>query len=207
VRPFPENDSAVILINRSVCIAGKRAPTGDRRHTDLARIPNHRRHAGSGANPNLSASHWGWRERKTVGAGLLANALVQAHRRRLIDPVRQQPGSYRSMSSAHSKLKYLLVISAFLNSLFKNISASLRLRSRHKQRPPTLRAHLSRSTSMSASLRSIDGQDEASILREIQSALRDLRFGAVEITVHNAQVVQIERKEKFRLQNPGNKQS
>ncbi|MDF9891096.1 UNVERIFIED_ORG: hypothetical protein OKW25_000243 [Pseudomonas vranovensis] len=49
---------------------------------------------------------------------------------------------------------------------------------------------------MSASLRSVDGQDEATILREIQSALRDLRFGAVEITVHNAQVVQIERKEK-----------
>lgn len=48
---------------------------------------------------------------------------------------------------------------------------------------------------MSASLRSVDGQDEATILREIQSALRDLRFGAVEITVHNAQVVQIERKE------------
>ena len=59
---------------------------------------------------------------------------------------------------------------------------------------------------MSASLRSVDGQDEASILREIQSALRDLRFGAVEITVHNAQVVQIERKEKFRLQNPGKQQ-
>ena len=57
---------------------------------------------------------------------------------------------------------------------------------------------------MSASLRSVDGQDEATILREIQSALRDLRFGAVEITVHNAQVVQIERKEKFRLQQPGN---
>ena len=35
---------------------------------------------------------------------------------------------------------------------------------------------------MSASLRSVDGQDEATILREIQSALRDLRFGAVEIT-------------------------
>jgi len=62
-----------------------------------------------------------------------------------------------------------------------------------------------RRTSMSASLRSIDGQDEATILREIQSALRDLRFGAVEITVHNAQVVQIERKEKFRLQQPANK--
>ncbi|PZP21249.1 MULTISPECIES: sulfur starvation response protein OscA [Pseudomonas] len=53
---------------------------------------------------------------------------------------------------------------------------------------------------MSATIRSVDGQDEQSILREIQSALRDLRFGSVEITVHNAQVVQIERKEKFRLQ-------
>jgi hypothetical protein len=65
--------------------------------------------------------------------------------------------------------------------------------------------HIFRSSTMSASLRSVDGQDEATILREIQSALRDLRFGAVEITVHNAQVVQIERKEKFRLQNPSQK--
>lgn len=58
---------------------------------------------------------------------------------------------------------------------------------------------------MSAPLRSVDGQDETTILREIQNALRDLRFGAVEITVHNAQVVQIERKEKFRLQQQGHK--
>lgn len=56
-------------------------------------------------------------------------------------------------------------------------------------------------------LRSLDGQDEATILREIQSALRGLRFGAVEITVHNGQVVQIERKEKFRLQQPAVKQA
>ncbi|KPZ18428.1 hypothetical protein ALO56_100001 [Pseudomonas viridiflava] len=101
-----------------------------------------------------------------------------------------------------------MVISAFLNSLFKNICTSLLLPHRHM---PALRvrrqAPLSRNTIMSASLRSVDGQDEAAILREIQSALRDLRFGAVEITVHNAQVVQIERKEKFRLQNPGNKPS
>ena len=55
---------------------------------------------------------------------------------------------------------------------------------------------------MSASLRSVEGQDEASILHEIQSALLGLRFGSVEITVHNGQVVQIERKEKFRLQQP-----
>jgi hypothetical protein len=58
---------------------------------------------------------------------------------------------------------------------------------------------------MSASIRSLDDQDEATILREIQNALRNLRFGSVEITVHNAQVVQIERKEKFRLQTPNGK--
>ncbi|MFC3607575.1 sulfur starvation response protein OscA [Stutzerimonas tarimensis] len=55
---------------------------------------------------------------------------------------------------------------------------------------------------MSVTVRSVDGQDEAAILREIQAALRDLRFGSVEITVHNGQVVQIERKEKIRLQSP-----
>ncbi|TRX74605.1 sulfur starvation response protein OscA [Pseudomonas mangiferae] len=60
---------------------------------------------------------------------------------------------------------------------------------------------------MSATLRSVDHQDETVILREIQTALTGLRFGAVEITVHNGQVVQIERKEKFRLQAPSNKTS
>ncbi|MBB1518740.1 sulfur starvation response protein OscA [Aquipseudomonas guryensis] len=59
---------------------------------------------------------------------------------------------------------------------------------------------------MSATLRSVEGQDEASVLREIQAALQGLRFGSVEITVHNAQVVQIERKEKIRLQAPASKQ-
>ena len=58
---------------------------------------------------------------------------------------------------------------------------------------------------MSVTLRSLEGQDEASILREIQAALHNLRFGAVEITVHNGQVVQIERKEKFRLQPQASK--
>jgi len=60
---------------------------------------------------------------------------------------------------------------------------------------------------MSATLRSVEGQEEASILREVQSALQGLRFGAVEITVHNGQVVQIERKEKFRLQAQNAKQA
>ena len=60
---------------------------------------------------------------------------------------------------------------------------------------------------MSATLRSVEGQEEAGILREIQVALQNLRFGAVEITVHNGQVVQIERKEKFRLNASSSKPS
>lgn len=56
---------------------------------------------------------------------------------------------------------------------------------------------------MTATIRDLEGQDEASILREINSALTGLKFGSVEITVHNGQVVQIERKEKFRLQPTG----
>lgn len=55
---------------------------------------------------------------------------------------------------------------------------------------------------MSAIQPSAAGQDEAALLREIHNALHGLRYGSVEITVHNGQVVQIERKEKFRLQPP-----
>ena len=60
---------------------------------------------------------------------------------------------------------------------------------------------------MSATLQKIDGSDEASILQEIQTALLNLRFGSVEITVHNGQIVQIERKEKIRLQGNNNRQA
>ncbi|MGE5663013.1 MAG: YezD family protein [Deltaproteobacteria bacterium] len=34
---------------------------------------------------------------------------------------------------------------------------------------------------------------------EILGALQDIRFGSIEIVVHNGRVVQIERKEKFRV--------
>ena len=46
----------------------------------------------------------------------------------------------------------------------------------------------------SVPFRSLENQDETALLRDIQQALRGLRFGAIEITVHNGQVVQIERK-------------
>ena len=57
---------------------------------------------------------------------------------------------------------------------------------------------------MSSIQNSLPNQDEAILLQEIRHALQGLRFGAVEITVHNGQVVQSERKEKFRLQSRGN---
>ena len=37
----------------------------------------------------------------------------------------------------------------------------------------------------------------------VRQALEGLRFGSVEITVHNARVVQIERKERFRPEEEG----
>lgn len=37
----------------------------------------------------------------------------------------------------------------------------------------------------------------------VRGALQGLRYGSVEITVHNARVVQIERKERFRPEEEG----
>jgi hypothetical protein len=38
-----------------------------------------------------------------------------------------------------------------------------------------------------------------SLLRELAAALEGLRYGSVEIVVHDSRVVQIERREKMRL--------
>ncbi len=45
---------------------------------------------------------------------------------------------------------------------------------------------------------------EREIAQTILNALRGMRFGSVEITVHDAKVVQIERKEKIRLEAMAN---
>lgn len=49
---------------------------------------------------------------------------------------------------------------------------------------------------------SAGGKDDgvAQVLQQIRDALAGLRFGSIEIVVHEGQVTQIERKEKFRLQ-------
>jgi hypothetical protein len=44
--------------------------------------------------------------------------------------------------------------------------------------------------------------DFASAWGKIAQALANLRFGTVEITVHDGRIVQIERREKVRLDSP-----
>ena len=46
----------------------------------------------------------------------------------------------------------------------------------------------------------IKGQDESRIQEEILRAVREVRFGSVEIVIHDAKVVQVERREKIRFQ-------
>jgi hypothetical protein len=41
---------------------------------------------------------------------------------------------------------------------------------------------------------------EETLLQQIRLALSGIRYGSVEITIHNSKVVQIERKEKLRLE-------
>ena len=45
------------------------------------------------------------------------------------------------------------------------------------------------------------GKQIADIVHQIALALQGIRFGSVEITIHENKVVQIERKEKLRFDN------
>lgn len=40
---------------------------------------------------------------------------------------------------------------------------------------------------------------QADKLQEVLEAIKQTKFGSVEITVHNSEIVQIERKEKIRF--------
>lgn len=51
---------------------------------------------------------------------------------------------------------------------------------------------------MSKSTIKHDERDQE-LAREILKAIRDIRYGSVEILIHDSKVVQIERKEKVRL--------
>jgi len=48
----------------------------------------------------------------------------------------------------------------------------------------------------------VDSEQKSSITeadRRILAAVREVQYGSVEITVHNGRVVQVERREKIRL--------
>ena len=47
-------------------------------------------------------------------------------------------------------------------------------------------------------------QETTAIANQIATALQGIRFGSVEVIVHDSKVVQIERKEKLRFNNGGN---
>jgi hypothetical protein len=44
------------------------------------------------------------------------------------------------------------------------------------------------------------GADDPKVRDEIIRAVREVRYGSVEITIHDAKVVQVERREKIRFQ-------
>ena len=48
-------------------------------------------------------------------------------------------------------------------------------------------------------LGTIDKEWNAEIEQQILRAIKDVRYGSVEITLHDSKVVQIERKEKIRF--------
>ena len=50
------------------------------------------------------------------------------------------------------------------------------------------------------------GQTPSLSVEDIHLALQGLHYGAVEITVHNGQIVQIERKEKLRASSASARQ-
>jgi hypothetical protein len=45
-------------------------------------------------------------------------------------------------------------------------------------------------------------RDQPTWVETLLDAVRQLRFGSVEITVHDGRIVQIERKEKLRFETP-----
>jgi hypothetical protein len=40
------------------------------------------------------------------------------------------------------------------------------------------------------------------LLRELVDALRSIRYGAIELVIHDGRVVQLERREKVRFEHP-----
>ena len=48
---------------------------------------------------------------------------------------------------------------------------------------------------------SLESQIEAEMLKNIMKAIHQIKYGSVEIVIHDSRIVQIERKEKIRFDN------
>jgi hypothetical protein len=63
----------------------------------------------------------------------------------------------------------------------------------------------------SATFRAVDNDSPPAIPAEVLDALtrlvRELRFGSIEIVVHEGRITQIERREKLRFGTPGTARS
>ncbi len=46
------------------------------------------------------------------------------------------------------------------------------------------------------------GLQSQDIARQIASILQGIRFGSIEIVIHDGRIVQIDKHEKFRVKNP-----
>ncbi|MGH8594893.1 MAG: YezD family protein [Gammaproteobacteria bacterium] len=51
------------------------------------------------------------------------------------------------------------------------------------------------------------GIDAPDMVQQVLRALRGIRYGSIELVVHDGRVVQIERKEKLRFERPDPKRS
>ncbi len=54
-------------------------------------------------------------------------------------------------------------------------------------------------------LHAVDEERSRDIVEEILRAISGIRYGSVEVVIHDARVVQIERKEKVRFDKDGGK--
>lgn len=50
----------------------------------------------------------------------------------------------------------------------------------------------------------VQNSDSTSVAQEITKAIQSLKFGSIEITVHDGKVTQIEKREKVRFGNQSN---
>jgi hypothetical protein len=53
--------------------------------------------------------------------------------------------------------------------------------------------------------RNCNAENEKEILLKIESALKNISYGSIQITIHDSKVVQIDKTEKFRLDGQNSK--